>query len=229
MGADHGARLMQAAHFYHVWSDGSWRQPVAEHMAALEDAKFDGFFALGVVGSNANRREAINEISHLRKPDFVVHAEEGFEQVTLDAVHRHAQEHDDAILYAHTKGAANVRRFQDQWRWNMTHHVIRGWRNCREALESGHYDAVGCHWLTAEEFPHIKADTGYPMFGGNFWMATAEYVRSLPPVSNETRWHAESWIGLNHPRVLDLFPGWPGSVPFPRHKMRRLTASPTAF
>jgi hypothetical protein len=111
----------------------------------------------------------------------------------------------------------------------MTQFVVKGWRKCRDALASGHYDAVGCHWLTADEFAHVRADTNYPMFGGNFWMATCEYIRSLPPVPNNTRHEAESWIGLNNPRVIDLFPGWPGSVPFPRHKMRRLTASPTAF
>ena len=44
----HGCRaagcsaVMEVAHWYHIFGSGHWREAVAEHMAALEDAKFDG-------------------------------------------------------------------------------------------------------------------------------------------------------------------------------------------
>lgn len=217
---------MNVAHFYHVYSgEGDlWRDPVAEHMGALEDAKFDGYFGVGIVGSPESWDHVRYQLNHLRRPDEESCVERGWEQHTVSMLRAYAQENDGAVMYAHTKGAANARVFQDQWRQSMTQHVIKGWRNCRDALASGHFDAVGCHWLTAEEFPHVKVETDYPMFGGNFWMATCEYIRTLPPVPMERRHEAESWIGLGNPRVLDLLPGWPGAVPFPRIKMRRLIA-----
>ncbi len=217
---------MNVAHFYHVYAAGQWREPVAEHMAALEDSKFDGYFGVGIVGPPESQWAAQFELETLNAPDLEVCAEKGWEQVTISALHEYAQHNDGAVLYAHTKGAARSNAFQDEWRRSMTHHLVSKWQNARDDLASGHYDAVGCHWLTAEEYPHVKVDTSYPMFGGNFWMATCEYLRGLPPVGTGTRHEAESWIGLNGPRVLDLFPGWPGTVPFPRHKMRRLVASP---
>ena len=196
-------------------------------MAALEDAKFDGFFGVGVVADSPEVREQVwTELEVLRPPDMIDWFDSGFEQVTIQALHQYARTHDGAILYAHTKGAANVSVFQDEWRRSMTYNLVAKWKNARDALASGNFDAVGCHWLTAEEYPHISVDTSFPMFGGNFWMATCEYIRSLPPVGTGSRHEAESWIGLNSPRALDLLPGWPGAVPFPRHKMRRLSASP---
>lgn len=217
---------MNVAAFYHAYADGQWREPLAEHLAALEDAKFDGPFHVGIVGAPERVDEVRQELHWLRPPTTWLWESVGWEQVTLQAVHGYARHNDGAVLYAHTKGAARSDAFQDAWRRSMTYHLVSKWQNARDALASGHYDAVGSHWLTAEEYPHIEVDTSYPMFGGNFWMATCEYLRSLSPVGTGTRHEAESWIGLNGPRVLDLFPGWPGTVPFPRHKMRRLVASP---
>jgi hypothetical protein len=50
------------------------------------------------------------------------------------------------------------------------------------------------------------------MFGGNFWWANANYLRTLPPLRYKDRFDAETWIGLGNPLVHDLLPGWP-SIP----------------
>lgn len=212
---------MQVAHFYHTFAAGEWRNPVAEHLAALEDGGYDGEFHVGIVGPKDEREQALDEFTILRSPDSCVEADQGWEQVTIQHLHAYAQEHDGAVLYAHTKGAYNLSPFQEVWRQWMTWNVVVHWRDCAEALE-GEIDAIGCHWLTKEEFPHVVVDTNFPMFGGNFWMATCEYLRTLPPVGMERRHEAESWIGLGNPRVLDLSPGWPGSWPYPHRPARRL-------
>ena len=82
----------------------------------------------------------------------------------------------------------------------MTRHVITGWRDCLDLL--GQVDAVGCHWLPPQ-------DGLWPFFGGNFWWATAAYLRQLPELDWTTRWRAEDWIGIGQPKVHDLLPGWP--------------------
>lgn len=216
-------RAEDLSHFYHVWCEGQWRDPVAEHMAALEDSGFDGEFVVGLVGGPVSRADALLEIGSLRHIDRVIHADGGWEQETLREVRLHADEHGGAVLYAHTKGAANANEFQSEWRRSMTYHVLTNWRANVDSLASG-YDLVGCHWLTREEFPGIVADTPLPMIGGNFWMATCQYLRTLPPLLHETRHDAEAWVGLGDPNVLDLFPGWPGTQPFYRPRIRRLIA-----
>ena len=92
-----------------------------------------------------------------------------------------------------------------------------GMRECSECGGEGKvggFDAVGCHWLTAEQFsswaPQEFPD-GTPFFGGNFWIARCDYLRTLPEPSTRSRFDAERWIGLGDPRVLDLNPGWPAA------------------
>lgn len=213
----------EVTHWYHLFAAGEWRDPVAEHLAALEAARYEGAFIVGVVGTAEQRQEALDELQAIRPPDRVIPAEAGWEQVTLDAAHRYADEHDGAVMYAHTKGAGRPSPFQDDWRRSMTRLVVNDWRANAALLEAG-YDAVGCHWLTAEQFPGTVADTPFPMFGGNFWLATCEYLRRLPPLAYGTRHDAEAWVGLGDPHVMDLLPGWPGTPPFPRGRVRRLIA-----
>ena len=154
---------MNCASFYHVYASGVWRTPVAEHLAALEDGKFDGPCYFGIVGGNRERAEAKDEILAIRpSAKIVAEQDRGWEQTTLYAVQRYATKHNGAVLYAHTKGAARPSAFQDAWRREMTHRLVLNWSEHIQAL--GDHDAVGLHWLTAEEFPNVTVDTPFPMF-----------------------------------------------------------------
>ena len=63
---------LEVAHWYHIFGSGHWREAVAEHMAALEDAKFDGFFGVGVVADSPEVREQVwTELEVLRPPDVI--------------------------------------------------------------------------------------------------------------------------------------------------------------
>lgn len=200
---------MNCAHFYHCWCDGAWRDPVTEHIQALADASFTGYFAVGLVGSNRNRHEALAQIREWREPNRIIAASTGFEQVTLTQAHRYAAKHDGAILYAHTKGAHDNTEFRALWRRSMTVNVVSRWRENLAALQDG-ADLVGCHWLTQERYPGIVADTPFPMLGGNYWIARCDYLRCLPSPTGGDRYAAEAWVGLGDPCVVDLTPGWPG-------------------
>jgi hypothetical protein len=96
----------------------------------------------------------------------------------------------------------------------MLSRVVKPWRDNLGLLEDG-ADAVGNHWLTEEGFPGMLTAgmtdpaPGSGFFGGNFWMARSDYIRTLPECPPEPRWQAESWIGWGYPRVVDLLPGWP--------------------
>lgn len=189
--------------------DGDWTDPVLEHVDALLAADFSDPVYLGLVGASLWRSAAAGAFDPL-DVRIAVEADSGFEQVTLAKVREYAQEHDGAVLYAHTKGAMDATQFRADWRRSMTRLVVSDWRANLAHLE--HFDAVGCHWLTAEQFsswaPQEFPD-GTPFFGGNFWIARCDYLRTLPEPSCRSRFDAERWIGLGDPKVLDLNPGWP--------------------
>lgn len=215
--------MTELLHAYHLFANGQWRDPVEEHYSALAKSGFDGPMIVGVVGTPANRAEAIDRINRLRRPKRVIQADKGWEQLTLRAAHAHARKHDGFTLYAHTKGAANPSRLQESWRRSMTCALLGGVHGDRSDALQSHvaslaiaFDLVCCHWLTEREFPHVVVDTPFPMVGGNFWLARNDFLRGLPTVPNSSRHDAEAWIGLGPrtPRVLDLNPGWPGTVPW---------------
>lgn len=213
---------MNVSHWYHVWAQGEWREPVAEHLDALAACGYDGPFHVGVVGAPERRAEALAELNAIRPPDSIAEAETGWEQVTLHPLHEYSQTHDGAILYAHTKGASDPSTINIAWRRSMSWHLVRNLHACKGAIEQG-YDVVGCHWLTPEEFPGHVQHAPLPCLGGNFWLASCEYLKRLAPCAVSCRHDAEGWIGTGDPNVLDLFPGWPGN--FAPVKYGRLVAT----
>jgi hypothetical protein len=195
-------------HFYHVWAAGAWVQPATEHFTALTDAGFEGRVTVGLVGPPEDRKVARDILGSQAVPvDAWAEEDEGFEQVTLSAIHRdlHGIPGEIAIFYAHTKGAHHQNDAEDAWRRNMTKQLIFGMPKILGEL-LGEYDTVGCYWMTPQRntVPPVSVTT--PFYGGNFWWATASYLRTLPPVG-PGRYDAESWIGLSNPRAFDCLPG----------------------
>ena len=78
----------------------------------------------------------------------------------------------------------------------MTYFMVHRWRECVEHLAE--YDTVGCHLIHEGRF-----------WGGNYWWARSEWLKTLPPVPVDSRYHAEAWIGYADGRRFDMNPGWP--------------------
>ena len=209
--------MLKIRHFYHVFAGGAWSEPVREHIMEFGRARFEGAITVGLVGRQADRDRAREMISlrlsgwDLPVPDTWIEAPAGFEQVTLTALRDYAAgcEQEEAILYAHTKGAYNFDPVNAPWRRSMTKYTVGGWRDCVKLLEDG-YDTAGCHWLTREKY-HNPPDFLWPVshYSGNFWWARTGYLRQLPPLADDDRWAAERWIGLGDPYPADLLPGDP--------------------
>ncbi len=202
---------MRVAAFYHCFLDNDvWPGMLAEYQQALRG--FDREVVVGAAGAPAGQRELRQRLSG-EDGTTVVTVAPASERGTMELVRAWALTYpEDAILYAHTKGASQPTDFNDRWRRSMQHHVVEGWENCRSILEEG-YDAVGCHWLHPDVFGE-KTMGPTPFFGGNYWLASCSYLRTLPPVPSEDRWGSERWIGMGNPRVFDLLPGWPGDTLF---------------
>ncbi len=205
-------RPMRVCHVYHAWLRGdAWPAIVTEHLEALRG--FDGPVIVGMVGEPDAQAQLRALFKDARRAARFVAVPGEWEQGTMELVRAWALEHpEDAVAYAHTKGASQPTEFNARWRQSMARHVIEGWRHCRELLLDGH-DAVGPHWLHPNEFGESVMGK-VPFFGGNYWMARCDYLQRLPPVSDEDRWGSERWIGTGNPTVVDLAPGWPGDVSF---------------
>jgi hypothetical protein len=175
-------------HFYHCFSGGSWFNPLKEHINSLVESNLyeniNEFF-IGFVGDKNRINESIQYLNS-RKIKFSICAQEdeGFEQLTHQAMYNFSKENDGNVLYAHTKGSYNVDPERDQWRKNMTKYNVNYWRKNIQLLQR--YDSVG--W----DLRSVK----YVFYAGNFWWTKLSVIRRLDPPSHDDRWSAEYWLYL---------------------------------
>jgi hypothetical protein len=191
-------------HFYHIYADGQWQTPLEEHIEALTESGLMGEltgFHIGLVGSPANRVEVLRRLDELNvRYAIAAEADSGWEQVTMNRLQQYAKDRPHGwVLYAHTKGSANLSPLNSNWRRSMTYYNIIRWRDIDFDDD---VDTIGCHWCQDA------------FWGGTYWWAKAEYLASLDPPSMDSRFHAEIWIGTGKPKTHDLNPGWPAKELF---------------
>jgi hypothetical protein len=205
-------------HFYHLWLGGDWKSIAEEHFAALRAAEFPGRVNVGLVGSADARAEAHRWLDRRWNWQTANAATEGFEEVTLHALHKMAASlpDDTPVLYAHNKGSFHpVSRVgineNTPWRQEMTDYLVNAYQTRVDEL-SGH-DVVAWHWLPAG----IVGPTGIALDctvpAGNFWWSRAGYLRKLPllppKLVEDNRIEAETWLAKGDPRVKCLSTEWP--------------------
>jgi len=192
-------------HFYHIYANGNFEEAITEHLRAL---KYYGLgsqlnkFYIGFIGEEKNQNKAIKLIETYKIPfEIVAKEEEGYEQVTLEKLRDYSFLNDGLIFYAHTKGAADNSLINTTWRSSMCYYNVVLWQNIVENILNNGYTTGGCHWLNAY---------GHQFFGGNYWWATTDYIKTLPPLKYDNRWWAEAWIGEGRRnKPYDANPGWP--------------------
>jgi hypothetical protein len=198
-----GGRL---THFFHVFADGNFSTPIREHFT---EARVSGLLGVldsvrvGVVGDRVNRERVLGLFAELDVPVSVVaEADTGWEQVTLKELHQFAKQDDGKIFYAHTKGAWSPDPIAQPWRTTMIHDTVTRWRECVNALES--VQVAGAYWLRSDMPEHHDHKF---FFAGNFWWARSDYVGTLDPVGEVSRYQAEGWLGLGEPSVQNMREG----------------------
>lgn len=213
---------MRLHHFFHVYADGNWPEPVSEHCDAL--VRYGLFAALdswhvGFVGTQANVAAAQATLDTLT-PGYTVAAEveQGWEQETLEPLWKWSAWNDGAVLYCHTKGASRSDPIDRPWRRSMTYETVVNWQHPVGLLEGG-VKVAGSHWHTAAGSV-LGPDFGVSgMFGGNFWWARCDAIRLNCPPDRTHRYAAEHWLGqlsevtplVYGTDLIDLNPGPCGS------------------
>jgi hypothetical protein len=193
-------------HFYHVYAGGEWHDPVREHVEALEKSFLNQHLKkmyVGYVGSDKEIEEAEKYISYHVPAVTIARSPTGWEQETMRNIQSLLS--DGPVLYAHSKGASDPSPINIAWRRSMTLNCVINWRSRLVDLMS--HDTSGCHWLQAED--------GKWFYGGTYWWANSEYLKTLPDVGEESRFMAEHWIGLNpQVKAYDILPNiHPGQTP----------------
>lgn len=200
-------------HFYHIYADGQWQQPVDEHFRAIKESGFDGTVYIGIVGNAANRQAVKDYL-----PGFQVIAESdtGWEQVTQIPMLEFSKTNDGLILYAHSKGASNPSDVNIRWRRSMIYWNVLQWRDAVEKLKT--HGAYGCHWIQPLITGMPEHKQGNFMFAGTFFWTHCELMRTWPKPALTHRHEAEGFIGYGwHQspfKVWDCTPYFPNSNEF---------------
>lgn len=189
-------------HFYHIYADGRWQEPVTEHLdALLRFGLYDNLisFNVGIVGNIENRNAVKNFLSsyNLQKLIYCNETDSGWEQETQDSLHDHSQNNEGLILYTHTKTAVNYNDLHVRWRKSMEYYNVVRWADCVNFLNNGH-SGVGCYYTP---IPSKLDDSMDGYYAGTFWWSHCKYVRLFPRVARGNRYDAEGWIGFLKPSV----------------------------
>lgn len=209
----------QIHHFYHIYADGKWEEPVEEHIRALKMGLYEnlGMFFIGIVGSveNRNRVKIYLDLTGL-KYFIAAEADSGWEQATMIPMWEHARFHNGQFLYAHTKGAYDPNPVNQRWRRSMTYWCVVRWKDCIERLKD--HGAVGNHWIQPLLTGMPEHRQGNFMMAGTMYWVRAELLRTFPAPALTHRHEAEGFIGYGwHAKpfpVYDFSPYFPNSGPF---------------
>jgi len=166
--------LARPAVFYHIACMGNWEDVVIEQLDLLARVGLGDRVDGAILGTPVQIRRCI-DLAKQRGITLGMHFSHlemnHYEAPTLDALQNWARTHRrSAALYFHTKGVSDPRGTgRIAWRHLMQRHVIDRWRQNVEMLHAA--DAVGVGWY--DDHPH---------FCGNFWLARADWLASLPPI-----------------------------------------------
>lgn len=201
-------------HFYHIYADGAWQEPVSEHLRALKMGLYENLttFKIGIVGSPENR-EKVKAFIDL-KFEVAAEADIGWEQVTMIPMWEFCQTNEGLMIYAHTKGASSPVDVNIRWRRSMIYWNVIRWKDCVEKLKE--CETAGCHFI----YPSLSMPEhryGNPMYAGTFYWARCELMRTWmsPPLTH--RYESEGWIGYKYVQKPWLLWDWTPYFPNSNH------------
>jgi hypothetical protein len=208
---------MKKIHYYHIYVNeiNLTSLIVLQHFNTICNwALIDELeeIRIGIVGK-PELRKLIKEMLHQSmvkdKIKIIIERGSGDEYVTLEKMREASMTEDNVLyFYGHTKGSFRPTLSNMIWARTMLFYNVVQRRTIFQKLENTKIDCAGAFWLTQSAHPQIIQDdpNATPFFGGNFWWAKSNYVRTLPQVAKQTRYESERWIGLNDPRVYSTTP-----------------------
>lgn len=124
-----------------------------------------------------------------------------FECATIKQIITFAKLHDNyKILYLHTKGVSHEKTIYlkhiESWTNFMLYCLVDNGENCIKLLNK--YDTVGCNF---------RKDDGVNKkhYSGNFWWATAAYIKKLKCMDFKEKYDAEFFILSQNPNYYNIY------------------------
>lgn len=180
--------------FMHVAMVNHWKQIVDEQLLKLKVSglweKTERLF-VGLLGP---RPEELPCSDRKIVPMYFGVDYSPAELPTLAALQRFCRARDCLAYYIHSKGVFSPSNGTRDWRHSMEHFIITRHEDCIAALAD--HDICGINWHSS----------WCRFFGGNFWWARADYLRTLPDIrsiesipgwDHSQRHVCERWIGEN--------------------------------
>ena len=124
-----------------------------------------------------------------------------FENTTIRLLHVFAKMNPTYnILYMHTKGISYTKEHVfypgvKAWNHYMMYSLVQNYKKCIQLLKV--YDTVGCNFRPEE---HGNGQH----YSGNFWWASARYVKHLPIHYLKDKYHPEFWLLQNQPLYFNI-------------------------
>ena len=188
--------------FYHICLGGPWQEVLQDQLRKLKDSGLldrASSFKCGVLGPASEYGTLLTMLPSKAEVIFYNESYSLFEFPTLMALQEHARENEGHYLYFHTKGVSRFCQETTDWRHLMEYFTIEKYQDAVTRLEEG-FDCFGVNW---HEQPT-------PHFSGNFWWASAAYLRKLKPlVLSSDRFICEFFLGKENPKA---FCAWESGV-----------------
>lgn len=206
-------------HFYHIFCDGQWLQPVSEHVRALKEyGLYENLTSLhiGFVGKRENQLAAHQYIQSQGLVYAIADEQtSGWEQTTQIPMWEFSKKNGGLMLYAHSKGASDPSAVNIRWRRSMIWHNVINWEFAVEKLID--HEMYGCHWIQPlVSMPEHKK--GNWMFAGTFFWGHCETIARFPRPALTHRHEAEGFCGYGYAeqpyKVYDPTPYFPNQGPF---------------
>jgi hypothetical protein len=209
--------------FYHIWSPPRtdiWKILVDEQLKLVQRCGLHEQAEIACCISGSQHRAIRDFVSHVKWLEVIEHTEDEseYEGLTLKHAYQRCLDNREGgsrpIAYFHTKGIRHlasgpegykIMQNVNSWRHLLEYGVLERWRDCVVALLT--HDLAGINF---HEFPARH-------FGGNFWWATADYIRRLPhplspdflspmfaDASSRDRVRYEMWVGCKNPKVFNI-------------------------
>jgi hypothetical protein len=171
--------------YYHIYAIEGVESIIDEQLSLIEkyfDFPYKLNVGISIADENISSKTIIEKFYGLNKPNYKIRDIrcKGNEFVTLDLIEedKNIFGNSDYIFYFHTKGASKINHsfyhYILDWR-NLLHFFnIEKVKNIFKIFEKTNFNTYGINLLN-------KIYNGLPtqMYGGNFWWAKADYIKTI--------------------------------------------------
>lgn len=191
---------------YHVLCINNWLGLMEKQIRHLKESglyeRMDMLFVSAIISQNKDKEDILKIGGDKCKIVVVNDTPEAFEMPALEYIWERAKKENFYFFYFHSKGISyeielppylveynfpKLKRCVNRWREMMEYFIFDRYKDAISSLQN--YNTYGCCY-TINEY-NVK------YYSGNFWWSKSDYIRQIPPITDQQRKHryfAENWV-----------------------------------